>query len=124
VGPDSGAYPVQPAAAAPPVVRKPDITIRPPNRNSQNDRALSRGNAMSAAPIWRGVIAFAKPMASGPAKNSSIRVPWTVNSWSYVEALTSCWPGCASSSRMISAIAPPISANPKAEVMYRIPIRL
>ena len=37
---------------------------------------------MSAAPICSGTIAFAKPIASGPAKNSSISVPCTVNSWS------------------------------------------
>ena len=41
-------------AAAPDEVRKPDITISPPNRNSQYDRAFSRGKAMSAAPTWSG----------------------------------------------------------------------
>ena len=27
----------------------------PPNRNSQYDSVFRRGNAMSAAPIWRGI---------------------------------------------------------------------
>ncbi len=51
---DSGVYAVQPKSAAPPGVRKPDSTIRPPNRNSQNDKALSRGNATSGEPICSG----------------------------------------------------------------------
>ena len=33
----------------------------PPNRNSQYDSALRRGNAMSAAPTWSGIRKFAKP---------------------------------------------------------------
>ena len=41
------------------------MTISPPNRNSQNDRAFRRGNAMSAAPIWSGTMEFAKPIAIG-----------------------------------------------------------
>jgi hypothetical protein len=54
-GPESGAYPVQPKAAGPEAVAKPDSTTRPPARNSQYERALSRGKAMSGAPTWRGM---------------------------------------------------------------------
>ncbi len=53
-GPDSGGYSVQPAAAAPPVARKPEAISRPPSGSSQKDSALIRGNAMSGAPIWSG----------------------------------------------------------------------
>jgi hypothetical protein len=35
-------------------VRNPDITIRPPNRNSQYENAFKRGNATSGAPICSG----------------------------------------------------------------------
>ena len=50
----SGGYSVQPDAAAPSVIRKPEAISRPPSGSSQNDSALIRGNAMSGAPIWSG----------------------------------------------------------------------
>ena len=53
MSPDSGAYIVQPVSAAPPS-RKPLIVNRPPVGTSQKPRALMRGKAMSAAPIWSG----------------------------------------------------------------------
>src|SRR3954471_8213476 len=40
---DSGVYAVQPKSAAPPGVRRPETTNVLPNRNSQNDKAFSRG---------------------------------------------------------------------------------
>ena len=51
---ERGAKLVHPAAAAPPLARKPERTVRPPTGRSQNDRAFTRGNAMSSAPICRG----------------------------------------------------------------------
>jgi hypothetical protein len=50
----SGGYSVQPAAAAPSLIRKPEAISSPPSGSSQNDSALIRGNAMSGAPIWSG----------------------------------------------------------------------
>src|SRR5262245_37783918 len=50
-GPDSGGYANQPKSAAPPALTNPSSMMRPPNRYSQYDSALSRGNAMSGAPI-------------------------------------------------------------------------
>ena len=49
---DSGAYIVQPTGAPP---KAKALTIMmPPATRSQNDSALMRGKAISAAPIWSG----------------------------------------------------------------------
>ena len=53
-GPESGGYANQPKSAAPPLLTKPSSMMQPPNRYSQYDSALRRGNAMSGAPIWSG----------------------------------------------------------------------
>src|SRR3954453_2938122 len=47
---DSGAYAVQPVENEPPGARKDPTIIVPATGSIQNDRALSRGNAMSGAP--------------------------------------------------------------------------
>ena len=52
---DSGAYDVQPAAAAPPGTKKLDSMITPATAAIQNDSMLSSGNAMSRAPIISGI---------------------------------------------------------------------
>ncbi len=57
------------------------MVIRPPNRNSQKLNMFSRGNATSGAPIWTGMITFAKPTNSGVANSSSMIVPCMVKSW-------------------------------------------
>src|SRR4029450_8728318 len=46
---DRGAYPVQPAAKAPPGTRKLDSIMIPAIGSSQNDSAFNRGKAMSGA---------------------------------------------------------------------------
>ncbi len=51
-----GMYMVQPKAAAPPGVRNPESMVMPPTVNSQNPKALRRGNATSGAPIWSGMM--------------------------------------------------------------------
>jgi hypothetical protein len=56
------------------------MVIRPPNRNSQYDKALSRGNATSGDPICSGRITLAKPNTVGVAYSSIITVPCMVNS--------------------------------------------
>ena len=85
---------------------KLNITISPPNRNIQYDSMLSRGNATSGEPICSGMIQLVNPANSGVANSSSMIVPWIVNSWLYCSLDTICWPGRASSVRMISAISP------------------
>ena len=51
---DSGAYAVQPVANDPPGAKKDSSIMIPAIGSSQNDRAFSRGNAMSGAPIMSG----------------------------------------------------------------------
>ena len=63
----SGEYAVQPKSAAPPGVMKPAVAISAPNRNSQNYRAFSRGNATSGAPICNGSTRLANPNTIGVA---------------------------------------------------------
>ena len=53
---DSGVYPVQPNAAAPPGVANPHSAIEAPNRYNQYDNAFNRGNATSGAPICNGTM--------------------------------------------------------------------
>ena len=86
--------------------------------------ALSRGNATSGAPIWIGMIAFARPANIGVANSSIISVPWMVNSWLYCSELTTCSPGRASSARISMARIPATRKKPNEVVMYRLPITL
>ena len=51
---DNGVYMNQPKEAVPLGVKKPLTAIRPPNRYSQYESMLSRGNATSGAPICSG----------------------------------------------------------------------
>src|SRR5207302_5072379 len=63
---ESGGYDVHPDCAAPPGMKKDDIMRMQPGRNTQYDAMLSRGNAMSGAPICSGVTKFPNPpTASG-----------------------------------------------------------
>src|SRR5215213_4290525 len=52
---ESGAYAVQPVENEPPGARNDAVIITPAIGSSQNDRAFSRGNAMSGAPIISGI---------------------------------------------------------------------
>src|ERR671914_1080780 len=51
---ESGAYAVQPVENEPPGAKNDAVIIRPAIGSIQNDSALSRGNAMSGAPIISG----------------------------------------------------------------------
>ena len=102
----------------------PDSTIRLPIRNSQYEKALSRGNATSGAPICSGMIRFANAKNSGVANISSISVPCIVNSWLYCSADRYCMPGCASSPRISMAMRPPMMKNTNEVVRYIRPMVL
>src|SRR6185503_4509392 len=52
---DSGGYDVQPAAAAPPCTVKLESMRMPAGTAVQNDSMFKNGNAMSRAPIMRGM---------------------------------------------------------------------
>src|SRR5438094_10620764 len=62
---ESGAYPVQPAANAPPGTRNEQSIMIPAIGKSQYDNAFSRGNAMSGAPSISGTTKFARPANAG-----------------------------------------------------------
>ena len=96
----------------------------PPNRNSQYERAFSRGNATSGAPICSGMIRFANAKNSGVANNSSMIVPCIVNSWLYCSGDRNCMPGRASSPRISMAIRPPRMKNVNDVVRYIRPMVL
>ena len=46
---------------------KPAVAIKAPNKNNQNEKAFSRGNATSGAPICSGSTKLAKPNTIGVA---------------------------------------------------------
>src|SRR5207249_668620 len=77
---ESGGYPYQPDFDAPPDAKKLRNITTPPKRKSQYDAALSRGKAMSRAPIINGTRKFANPAQKGTMKRKIIVVPWMVNS--------------------------------------------
>lgn len=72
---------------------------------------FSRGKATSGAPIWSGMIQFAKPAKSGVANISSITVPCIVKAWLNCSFDMICMPGRASSARISSAMMPPMMKN-------------
>ncbi len=64
---ESGVYAVHPKSAPPPGSSSDPITIKPPNRNSQYEKAFSRGNATSGDPICNGSTRLAKANTTGVA---------------------------------------------------------
>jgi hypothetical protein len=102
----------------------PDTAIRLPKRNSQKDRAFSRGNATSGDPIWIGITRLPNAKNSGVANMSSISVPCMVNSWLYCSGDRNCRPGRPSSARMSMAMRPPTMKNTNDAVRYIRPIVL
>ena len=77
----SGAYEVHPAPAAPPSTAKLDSIKIAAGTASQNEAMLSRGNAMSSAPIWSGMSRLPKtPTRSGMIAKKIMMVPCIVTS--------------------------------------------
>ena len=76
----NGAYRVQPAAVAPPGTKKELTSKIAAGGNSQNEKLFIRAKAISAAPIWSGIIQLAKPTKAGMiAPNTIIRPCMVVN---------------------------------------------
>ena len=98
--------------------------MRPPKRNSQYEKAFSRGKATSGAPICSGMIRFANAKNSGVANSSSITVPCMVNSWLYCSGDRYCSPGRASSPRISMAMRPPATKNANEVARYIRPMVL
>src|SRR5919197_1949761 len=104
---DSGAYAVQPVANAPPGAKNDSSIIVPATGSIQYDRALSRGNAMSGAPIISGSTKFASPAKTGITNTKISSEAWTEKSPLNVWESTNCMPGWASSARISMASMPP-----------------
>jgi hypothetical protein len=76
----------------------------------QNDQLLSRGSAMSGAPIISGIIQFAKPTNAGMIMPKTMISACMVVIWLKKSGFPNCRPGWNSSSRMYMAIAPPTNS--------------
>src|SRR3954471_14769698 len=121
---ESGAYAVQPVANDPPGARNDSSIIVPATGSIQYDSALSRGKAMSGAPIMSGSTKFASPAKTG-MMNRKIRIDaCTENRPLNVFASTNCRPGRASSARMSIASSPPTNRKKNEVTVYWMPITL
>ena len=100
----SGGYSVQPPAGAPPGRNSVRISKPTANGSSQNDQLLSRGNAMSGAPIISGIIQFAKPANAGMIIANTMTSACTVVIELKNSGRTNCMPGSNSSARITIAM--------------------
>ena len=98
--------------------------MMPATGSIQYDRALSRGNAMSGAPIISGSTKFASPAKTGMMNRKIISDAWTLNSPLKAFESTNCMPGAASSARTTIASRPPTSMKKNEVTTYWIPITL
>ena len=103
---DRGGYRVQPAATAPPGTKKVDSNRLPAAGSSQKLQLLSRGKAMSGAPIMSGTCQLAKPTKAGMIAPKIIRRPCMAVSWLKKAGWKNCRPGWNSSRRMSMAREP------------------
>src|SRR5436190_21457417 len=103
----SGAYPVQPHANAPPGTRKLDSIMIPSIGSSQYESAFRRENAMSGEPSISGTTKVASPANAGITNRKIISDAWTEKSPLYVWLSKNCIPGFASSARTNIASNPP-----------------
>ncbi len=90
----------------------------------QNDQLFMRGNAMSGAPIIIGIIQFARPTNAGMTAPNTMISACIVVIWLKNSGCTNCRPGCISSVRMTSAIAPPMKNMTRLKIRYSVPISL
>src|ERR1044072_3934367 len=75
---ESGGEAVQPVANEPPGAKNDAVIIRPAIGSSQKERAFSRGNAMSGAPIISGRTKVASPTNTGMMNRKIISDAWTL----------------------------------------------
>src|SRR3954453_15795745 len=80
---DKVGYDHQPACAAPPFENQLSQRTMSPSTKSQEERALSRGNAMSRARIISGTRKLAKPARIGTTMRKIIVVPCIVRTSLY-----------------------------------------
>ena len=90
----------------------------------QNDSALSRGNAMSGAPIISGSTKFASPANTGITNRKMRIVACTENTPLNCSGVRNCIPGLASCARISIASRPPTSRKKNEVTVYWMPITL
>ena len=96
----------------------------PPSRYIQYEKALSRGNATSRAPIISGTRKLPKPARIGTTTRKIIVVPCIVMTSLYEFFVRKLSLGVASWARINTASSPPTTKNTRAVAMYMIPMRL
>jgi hypothetical protein len=120
----SGAYSVQPAAGAPPGMKKEPTSSSEAGISSQKLKLFIRAKAMSDAPICSGIIQLAMPTKAGMMAPNTMMMPCMVVNWLNNSGLNNCRPGLNSSARMHRASTPPtinmVSENSK----YSVPMSL
>ena len=105
-------------------MKKEPAKIKAAGIINQKLKLFMRAKAMSAAPICKGIIQFAKPTKAGMmAPNTMIR-PCMVVSWLNNSGLTNCKPGLNSSARIPNAKTPPMISMVKANNRYSVPMSL
>ena len=90
---ESGGYIVHPPAAAPPGTKKEESKSMAAGIINQKLILLSRGNAISGAPIINGTCQLAKPTKAGIIAPKIIIKPCIVVNWLNTSGLTNCKPG-------------------------------
>ena len=121
---DSGAYMVQPVAAAPPGTANDSSSSAAAGGNSQKLQLFMRANAMSGAPIISGIIQFASPVKAGMMAPNTMTRPCMVVNWLNSSGSSSRMPGRNSSARIASAITPPDRNMANANHRYSVPMSL
>ena len=119
---DKGGKTVHP----PPPTNIEQTRSNPDGTSSQKLRLLSRGNAISGAPIISGTIQLPMPpISAGIARKKTMISPWVVISMLKKWGFGMNWiPGSASSNRNQIDIAPPTRPKTSAKTRYIVPMSL
>ena len=119
-----GGYKVQPPLGAPPSINRVLANNKTPATNIQKLILFMRGNAISAAPIIKGICQLANPTKAGiTAPNTMTRACMVVIELKNAGS-TNCNPGSNNSARITIAIAPPTKNISKANNKYNVPMSL
>jgi len=92
----------------PPGISSVDSSSIKATGSSQKLKLLSRGRAMSGAPICSGIIQLASPVKAGMTAAKTMIRPCMVVIWLKNSGLTRLSPGWNSSARTTSAKTPPM----------------
>ena len=115
---------VQPLAGAPPGMNSVARSRPKATGRIQKDQLFMRGNAISGAPIIIGIIQLARPTNAGMTAPKTMISACMVVIWLKNSGCTNCRPGCISSERMTSAMAPPMKNMIRLKTRYIVPMSL